>query len=423
MKNIYDSWSELQKQTLKDTKTQPWFSLVSAHNKTWENQDYPLGEDWKYVRFGELSSSFLSLPKNSSSNKQFQDSQFFTIEINDFSYPTRLKKTPCPEGLEVKTHMEEFDFYKKSPVFKLFNQSSNNPFAQSALSFTGLGLVLRLKPKIILKKPVKIILNLKSIKEVSSLNVFNLFIESHQFSRGQIFIDFQGQTLNGLSNFRLDINMNENSHLELFSKEKGGSKSYFVYNLQAHLEQGARLKTFDFTFPGQWTRHNLQVNLKDTESEINMKGIYVNNKNYFSDHHTHINHWVEKTISSENYRGVLSDQAQGVFNGRVYIAPDAGKSHSEQINKNLMLSKQAEINTKPELQIYNDNVKATHGATVGQLDKEQSFYLQSRGYTYQEALKTLSKAFVFDLINEESSHVKNFYLSDLDHAIFDFGES
>ena len=119
----------------------------------------------------------------------------------------------------------------------------------------------------------------------------------------------------------------------------------------------------------------------------------------------------------------LSDQSQGVFNGQVYIAPNASKSRSEQINKNLMLSKQAENNTKPELRIYNDNVKATHGATVGQLDKEQSFYLQSRGYTYQEALKTLSKAFVFDLIDGESSHVKDFYVSDLDQIIFNSGES
>ena len=416
MRNIHNSWLELKNRDFKDSKIQTLSSLLKNHSKSWEKMSYPKGEDWKYTHFGNFSSSLFSLPENSSKNQQFQDSQFFIIEINNFSYPTCLEKIhPPPEGLEVKTHLEELDSSKNSSIFQLFKQPvTNNPFAQSALSFTGSGLVLRIKPKYILKKPVKIILNLKSLKETSSLNVFNLFIESHRFSYGQIFIDFQGQSFRGLSNFRIDLNMDENSQLEFFSKEKGGAKSCFVFNLLAHLKKKARLKTFDFTFPGQWTRHNLQVNLKGKKSEIEMKGIYLNHKNYFSDHHTSINHQVGETFSSESYRGILSDRAQGVFNGRVYIGPNASQSHSEQINKNLMLSKQAQINAKPELRIYNDDVKATHGATVGQLDKKQSFYLQSRGYTQKQALKTLSKAFLFDLINKESFYGKDFYFSDLD---------
>ena len=378
MKNIYNSWTQFHKfqnQNSKSSKTRPWLPLVSAHSKSWKDQNYPQGEDWKYVRFGELPASPLCLPKSSSQNQQYQDSQFFIIEINDFSYPTQFKKkTSCPEGLEVKTHLEELDSSGDSPVFKLFKQpSTNDPFAQSALSFLGLGLVLRLKPETILKTPVKIIFNLESNKEAPFLHVFNLFIDCGLKSYGQIFIDFQGQSFEGLSNFRLDVNMDKNSHLELFSKEKGSSKSYFVYNLQAHLQEKAQLKVSDFTLPSQWTRHNLQVDLEDKKAEINMKGFYVNHKNYFSDHHTSINHLVGETISNENYRGILSGQAQGVFNGRIYIAPHASGSQSEQINKNLMLSKQAEINAKPELQIYNDDVRATHGATVGQLDEEQGF--------------------------------------------------
>ena len=425
MKNIHNSWVELKKKNFQDLKIKPWFSLLNTQSGFWGNKNYPQGEDWKYTKFGKLSSSPFSLPKNSFKNQQFQDPQFFTIEINNFSYPTELKKNhPCPKELEIKTHLEELDSSKNSPIFKLFNQSStNNLFAQSALSFTGSGLVLKLKPKAILKKPLKIILNPRSIEEALSLNVFNLLIESHEFSQGQIFIDFQGRFFNGLSNFRMDINMDKNSHLEVFSKEKGGTDSYFVYNLQAHLKKGAKLKTFDFTFPGQWTRHNFQVNLKEKGSQIDMTGVYVNHKNYFSDHHTDINHWVGETFSNENYRGILSDQAQGVFNGRVYIGPNASKSHSKQINKNLMLSKQAEIDAKPELQIYNDNVKATHGATVGQLDKEQIFYLQSRGYTHRETLKTLSKAFLFDLITKEDPCVKDFYLFDLDQTLLNLENS
>ncbi len=461
MKNIHKSWIQfhkLQNRNSENSNSRSWLSLVSDHSKSWENQGYPQGEDWKYVSFGDLPSFPLSLPLSSSQNQQYQDSRFFVIQINDFSYPTQLKQeTSCPEGLEVKTHLQELDSSKDSPLFELFGHSSTNGlFAQSALSFMGSGLILRLKPGVVLEKPVKIIFNMKSgntfqdapkdsitnafyddandseklqgiksreIKEAPFLNVFNLFIDCGPRAEGQVFIDFQGQSLDGLSNFRLDVNMDEKSCLDLFTKEKGSSTSYFVYNLQAHLQRKSQLKVFDFTLSSLWTRHNLQVNLEDKEAGVNMKGIYVNHKNYFSDHHISVNHQVGETTSVENYRGILSGQARGVFNGRVYIAPDASGSQSEQVNKNLMLSNQAEINAKPELQIYNDEVKATHGATVGQLNEEQGFYLKSRGYTPEQALKSLSKAFVFDLVNEEKSHVKDFYLSDLDETISCLGET
>lgn len=455
MKNIHDSWIQfhkLQNQNVKSLKNPLWLDLTSDHSRSWANQDYPKGEDWKYVRFGKLPSFPLFLTKGSSENRQYQDSRFFIIEINDFSYPTQLKKESlCPKGLEIKTHLQELETHKDSPVLKLFKQAPvNGPFAQSALSFTGLGLILRLKSKVKLQKPIKLIFNFKPNKQTQDkpkslstnkaanndsgkfrktkskdpfLNVFNLFIDCGSWSQAQVFIDFQGQSLCGLSNFRLDVKMDENSRLELFSKEKGSAESYFIYNLQAHLQKQARLKVSDFTLTGQWTRHNLCVDLKDTKAKVDMKGIYMNHKNYFSDHHTSINHQVKETFSRENYRGILSDRSQGVFNGRVYIAPGASGSQSEQTNKNLMLSKQAEINAKPELQIYNDDVKATHGATVGQLDKEQIFYLQSRGYTQGQALKTLSKAFIFDLVDKEPTCVKDFYLHDLDQAISILGET
>ena len=123
-------------------------------------------------------------------------------------------------------------------------------------------------------------------------------------------------------------------------------------------------------------------------------------KNQFIDHHTVTEHLSPHTYSKQLYKGILADRSKAVFNGRVFIAEGAKGSRSEQLNKNLLLSKKAEINTKPELQIYNDDVKATHGATVGQLDLEQLFYLQSRGISRKEAWNILCRGFSLDFIDE-----------------------
>jgi Fe-S cluster assembly protein SufD len=150
---------------------------------------------------------------------------------------------------------------------------------------------------------------------------------------------------------------------------------------------------------------------------VNLSGIYLNHKEYFTDHHTLIRHKKPHTNSKEDYRGILNDEARAVFNGQIKIDPFAIKSDSDQINKNLMLSSKAEVDTKPELQIYNDDVKAAHGATIGQLDDDQKFYLQSRGYSEVEANRILARAFVYDLLEDQSDWVQKFISQDLDEYL------
>ena len=424
MKNLHDSWNQFKKFQNQDFKNHArnWLPLLSEHSQSWKNQTYPTGEEWKYVQFEKLSSLPLCLPTPTQPNQYRQDPQFFSIEINDFSGPCRLKKNSTMDGLGVKTHLEEIESSKDSPLLGLFKKP-DNPFSKMALSFMGSGLVLRIKPGVNLEKPVKITFHLNAMEQSQVLSVFHLFVENGMESSGQIFLEFQGQQFDGLNIFRLDLNMAKDSRMEIFSKEKGGPKSHFIYNLQADVQASAQFRNFDFTLPGQWTRHNLQVELKDKQAQGNLNGIYLNCNDWFCDHHTSIHHQARETLSSENYRGILTDQTQAVFNGKILIDSHAAKSQSEQINKNLMLSKKAQINTKPELQIHNDDVKAVHGATIGQLDEEQRFYLESRGYNREQSLKTLSKAFVFDLIHSEKDSTKEFYFDDLNEILSRFKES
>jgi Fe-S cluster assembly protein SufD len=148
-----------------------------------------------------------------------------------------------------------------------------------------------------------------------------------------------------------------------------------------------------------WARLDLATDLNATGASAELDGLYTVNGRQHTDNHTHINHLAHHTTSRELYRGVLDGHGRAVFNGRVLVAKHAAKTDSAQANHNLLLSKGAEIDTKPELEIYADDVKCAHGATIGQLDEQQLFYLRSRGLDADAARALLVGAFAGRLVD------------------------
>jgi Fe-S cluster assembly protein SufD len=132
-------------------------------------------------------------------------------------------------------------------------------------------------------------------------------------------------------------------------------------------------------------------------------GVFIGRSGQLLDHHTNLLHLVGETQSEQLYKGILADESRGVFNGRVVIAKGASGSNSAQLNKNLLLSKRVEIDTKPQLEIENDDVKAAHGAAIGRLDPEHLFYLQSRGIGLSQAVEVLARGFAFESIDKLES--------------------
>jgi Fe-S cluster assembly protein SufD len=133
--------------------------------------------------------------------------------------------------------------------------------------------------------------------------------------------------------------------------------------------------------------------------ECTLNGLYLVNGNRLIDNHTTIHHAQPHCNSHELYKGILDDQARAVFNGKIIVAPDAQKTDAKQTNKALLLSEHAQINTKPELEIFADDVRCTHGATIGQLDADALFYLRARGLGEEQARRLLVHAFASDLLN------------------------
>ena len=176
------------------------------------------------------------------------------------------------------------------------------------------------------------------------------------------------------------------------------SKSAFhVANLGVVQSRSSSVSNHSLSLGAKLARNDIRSELGGEGAEVTLNGLYVVKGNQHVDHHTVVEHGVPHCTSRELYKGVLDDEASGVFNGRVIVCPDAQKTDASQSNKNLLLSDSALVNTNPQLEINADDVKCTHGATVGQLDEEMIFYMRSRGIGLEHARKLLIDGFVDDV--------------------------
>ena len=174
---------------------------------------------------------------------------------------------------------------------------------------------------------------------------------------------------------------------------------YHIAAMHVRLARAANFSSHAVTLGGAIVRNDAQATLDGEGVECTLNGLYVANGRRLIDNHTTIRHAKPHCSSHELYKGIIDDQARAVFNGKIIVAIDAQKTDAKQTNKALLLSEDAQINTKPELEIFADDVKCTHGATVGQLDDDALFYLRARGLGLEQARSVLIHAFAGDLLN------------------------
>jgi len=190
------------------------------------------------------------------------------------------------------------------------------------------------------------------------------------------------------------------SALQHYKIQREGRDCYHVGNLEIRQEKNSRAESHSIALGGALVRNDIRVRLEGPGAGIKLNGIYLADGRQHIDNHTRVDHIRPETSSRENYRGVLNGHARGVFNGKVVVHKDAQKTDASQNNANLLLSDNAEVDTKPELEIYADDVKCAHGATVGQLDKNMLFYLRSRSIDESTARSLLTYAFADEIIRD-----------------------
>lgn len=188
-----------------------------------------------------------------------------------------------------------------------------------------------------------------------------------------------------------------------------GAEGSHLGTTQVHQDDESTFTTNTFTLSGEFVRNNLNIVVDGEYCETNLYGLYLPREDQHVDNHTLVDHTRPNCNSNELYRGIMDDEARGVFNGRVLVRKDAQKINAFQSDKNILLSEDASIDTKPELEIYADDVECSHGATIGQLDEEGMFYMRSRGVPKRKARRLLLYAFAKDVVdNVEIDAVRGF---------------
>jgi len=195
-----------------------------------------------------------------------------------------------------------------------------------------------------------------------------------------------------------EIVVGEGAHLDHFKIQRESELAFHVGTVEAKQEANSQFHSFSFAVGGSLARTNIYTALDGDAATCTLNGLYLTDGSQHIDNQTSIEHIAPNCPSHEVYKGVLDGRSHGVFNGKVYVRPEAQKTDGKQSNNNLLLSPQARVDTKPQLEIFADDVKCTHGATVGRLDDVAMFYLNSRGIGSERARTLLTYAFAADVL-------------------------
>lgn len=359
-------------------------------------------EDWLYTspskhlsfKYSERSADF-----NTVDTYNFEDKIVF---VNG-RYCDQLSN--IPNGIEIHSP-------KLISNFKDSFDALNFLASQDAKTFV-------LKSKINLSKPI-LLLHLVDEHGINKINSDRINLVLEPFSSAEIIEVFKshGTTDHQYTrNSNLTIELKENSNLNYTRLILEESNALHIGLVDANIDRSASFNHFLIDLNRKMSRNNLEVNLLAENASCNVYGAYYTKNDEHSDSTTKINHVVSNTFSEQLYKGILANDSSAAFTGKVHVAKDAIGVNSNQLNKNLLLSKKAHINTRPQLLVNADDVKCSHGATVGELSFDEEFYLISRGIEKSKAQKILAFGFIGEIIHKiQNEKIKSFVLKKLDEV-------
>ena len=312
-------------------------------------------------------------------------------------YNLALSEKMIVKGLTVKS-LNELSPSEKS-VLAIQAKSSSDALIALNSAFTGNGLYLSIDSNNIIPMPIHVIY-VNSCNQSSVVNTRNFIhieanaevtlIESFfNVGSGKVFSNFVSEKL-----------VEENAKLKCYTIQNEGASSYSVNTNQVKVNKYANYTNNTFTLSGELVRNNHNVVLAASNCEAHLNGLFITNKTQQVDNHTLIDHQMPNCESNELYKGIAKDKSIGTFNGKIFVRKDAQKTNAYQSSKNILMSDDATINTKPQLEIYADDVKCSHGTSTGKIDTEALFYLKARGIGEENARKLLLQAFAQELIDK-----------------------
>jgi len=374
-------------------------------------------EDWRYLNVQAIADqNFVpsivtgnqgGLQTESEIATSLSSDFYHLVLINGFLNKTLSNLTELSKEIEIYTIADIISTNHQEGEFILNNFAQLGSleklayFDQLNQSFMGQGIVLKFKTNSKPQKPIHI-LHFTSLEGGLPLAVqTQCYVDIGAGSKISLLESFSGQRgTKYFTNDRTEILVRKNASLEYIRSQSDSNFAYHIGRTRVYLSEFAYLHSLSYQDGAKIGRHNLDIFHLEKHSSAQINGIYLSDQEQVIDNHTCIDHVVGECQSTQLYKGIVDQKAKAIFNGRVHIRHGALKASSEQLNNNLLLSSEAEVDSKPELEIHADDVKATHGSTIGQLNEEEIFYFESRAIPRSVAIEMLSRGFVFELIQK-----------------------
>lgn len=329
-----------------------------------------------------------------------------------------ITETELQSGLNI-TKFEDANEQQKDLIADSIDAKFNakNLLVNLNESINQTGLLIEVKKNTIVEKPIYI-RHLSTQQKLATISSQKVLVNIESCASAVLIEHFDSapQEQTQLALQQTHISVAENAKIEHYRLNLEEESARQASQVKTSLANDATMDTFYLGLGSQLNRTDIDVIHAGRNAECNLTGIYLPRKQQQIDYHTNIEHQMPHCNTNEVFRGIIADQSSATFNGKIHIFQDAQKSDAQLNNKNLLLTNQAEVNTKPELEIYADDVSCAHGATVAQLDDKSVYYLQTRGIDKDQAKKMLSIAFVQELLNQIKQQPVKAYLSNLlDH--------
>jgi Fe-S cluster assembly protein SufD len=317
------------------------------------------------------------------------------------AYSEELSRTGAlPAGTRVKNLAAAFDTERGliEPHLARLASFENNPFVALNTAFIADGAFVHIPRGTVLDQVLHLVFLSNSRGEASVSFPRNLIVVGDD-SQASIVESYGGLDHGSyFTNTVTEVVLGTNAFLDHCKLQRESEDSFHLGTLQVLQERSSRLFSHSISLGGALVRNDLNTVMNGEGCESTLNGLYVTRGRQLVDNHTCIDHARPNCESRELYKGILDDQSRGVFSGKIVVRKDAQKTSAKQTNKNLLLSEEALANTAPELQIFADDVRCTHGATIGHLDEEELFYTRSRGIGAEAARTLLTYAFASDIL-------------------------
>ncbi len=377
-----------------------------------EKQGFPTrkDEEWKYTSLKSVLKHDYSVFPNSETAIEFRDvKKYFLHGIESYKvifidgvYSSFLSQT-THDGYDICLMSSAF----KKPKYKMvidnyFNKiaNKNNSVTNLNTAFSAEGAYINIPKNTVVPKPIQIINFYTGNEKEILLQPRNLVVVGEN-SHVQIIERHQSLSSNVvLTNAVTEIFVNKKAIVDYYKIQNDNENASLVDNTYVQQKEHSIASVNTFSFGGKLTRNNVEFYHEGEHLESHINGISILDKKQHVDNHTLVHHKFPNCESFELYKGIYDDASTGVFNGKVIVNQEAQKTNAYQQNNNILIGDKASINSKPQLEIFADDVKCSHGCTIGQLDESALFYMQSRGIPVKEAKALLLYAFGNDVVEK-----------------------